>query len=64
MLAIPFMTVDLTVLPPISWKGSGKTPQERAAESELQIANHLGTLASSRTNKELFKKEDNPLHTE
>lgn len=60
--SIPFITVDIDCLEPINWKGSSKTPQERACESEIQIANHLGTLACCRTNKELFKNEDNPLH--
>ncbi|KAH0794541.1 Acyltransferase family protein [Histomonas meleagridis] len=59
--SIPFMTVDLDCLEPINWKGSNKSPKERAAESELQIANHLGTLACCRTNKELFTKKDDPL---
>lgn len=58
MFAIPFMTVELNVLTPINWKGSDKTANEKAAESELQIANALGTLACSRTNKDLFKHGD------
>jgi lysophosphatidylcholine acyltransferase/lyso-PAF acetyltransferase len=64
LMSIPFLTVDLDVLPPITWKGSDKTPQERACESELQIANHLGVIACSRTNKDLFKIPGNPLHLE
>lgn len=54
LFSIPFMTVDLHVLPPINWKGQEKTPKEKAMESELQIANCLGTLANSLTNKDLF----------
>ena len=62
--AIPFMTVDITVLEPIVWKGTDKSAQERAFESELQIANFLGTLACSRTNKDLFKAgmSDDPIN--
>lgn len=60
--AIPFMTVDIHCLEPISWKGSNKTPQEKAVESELQIANALGTLANSRENKDYFKMKADSLH--
>ncbi|OHT10489.1 Acyltransferase family protein [Tritrichomonas foetus] len=52
---IPFITVDIDCLEPISWKGSNKSPQEKAVESELQIANALGTLACCRTNKDIVK---------
>jgi lysophosphatidylcholine acyltransferase/lyso-PAF acetyltransferase len=54
LFAIPFMTVELTALEPIVWKGSEKNAQERAADSQLQIANYLGVVACSRTNKDLF----------
>ena len=62
--AIPWITVDIDVLEPIKWKGSDKTAQERAFESELQIANALGCLACSRTNKDLFKEGtvDDPIN--
>ena len=61
-LAIPFITVDIDLLEPITWKGSDKNPQEKAFESELQIANFLGTLACSRTNKDLFQKKTEENH--
>ncbi|OHS95906.1 Acyltransferase family protein [Tritrichomonas foetus] len=53
--SIPFMTVDIDCLEPLTWKGTTKSPQERAVESELQIANALGVLACSRTNKDILK---------
>ena len=53
--SIPFITVDIDCLEPITWKGSKKTAQEKAVESELQIANALGTIACSRTNKDIVK---------
>lgn len=62
LYCIPFITVDIDCLEPISWKGTNKTPKERARESEIQIANHLGTLACSKTNKELFTDNDEPWH--
>lgn len=62
LFAIPFMTVEINCLEPISWKGKNKTPQEKAVESELQIANALGTLAGSRTNKDYFKIKTGFLH--
>lgn len=54
--AIPFMTVDATVLEPLNWKGSEKSPQEKAVDAELQIANALHTKPFSMTNKVLFDK--------
>ncbi|KAK8894346.1 Lysophosphatidylcholine acyltransferase 2 [Tritrichomonas musculus] len=60
--AIPFITVEINCLEPISWKGTNKTPQEKAVESELQIANALGTIACSRTNKDYFKLKSEFLH--
>jgi 1-acyl-sn-glycerol-3-phosphate acyltransferase len=61
LFSIPFTTVDLDILPPISWKGKKMSPAERAVESQLQIANHLGSLATCRSNRELFAKLDNPM---
>jgi hypothetical protein len=61
LFAIPFTTVDLDVLTPISCKGALKTPAERAVASQLQMANHLGVLATCRSNRELFAKGDNPM---
>jgi hypothetical protein len=54
LFAIPFATVDVDLLEPIIWKGSSKSAAERAVESQLQIANHLGALATCRSNRELF----------
>ena len=59
--AIPFMTLDITVLEPLKWKGQELTPAEKAVQSELQIANALHTKPFSMTNKVLFddkKKKD------
>lgn len=53
---IPFMTMDIKVLDPINWKGSSKEPDQKAAESQLQIANALHTKAFAMTNKVLFQK--------
>jgi hypothetical protein len=61
LFAIPFVTVDLDLLPAMSWKGSTKSPAERAVECQLQMANHLGVLATCRSNRELFAKVDNPM---
>jgi hypothetical protein len=60
LFAIPFATVDIDLLEPIVWKGSAKSPAERAVESQLQIANHLGALATCRSNRELFPVKGNP----
>jgi hypothetical protein len=62
LFCIPFTTVEVDVLEPISWKGQDKTPQEKAIESQIQIANHLGTIATCRSNKELFAKGDTWMH--
>ena len=64
VFCIPFMTVDIDILEPISWKGSNKSPQEKAVESELQIANHLGTIACSRTNKDIAKLSNKFMKTD
>lgn len=58
LFTIPFMTLEINILPQISYKGSTKTPQERAAELELLMANSLGCLALKKTNKEYFALEE------
>jgi hypothetical protein len=55
LYSIPFITIDIDVLPPISWKGMSKSAQDKAVESQLQIANHLGMLATCRTNRDYFE---------
>jgi 1-acyl-sn-glycerol-3-phosphate acyltransferase len=57
----PGYIAEVTCLPPWT-KGelADKTPEERAKIAQLAIANSLGTLAVSRSTKELFQgtKED------
>jgi len=55
--AIPFITMDIEVLPPCNWKGKTTTPSERATEVQLQIANSLHTKPFSMTNKVLFEEK-------
>ena len=58
--AIPFITLDISILPPLNWKGQNKTPIEKAKDAELQLANALHTKPYSMSNKVLFnKKNDN-----
>ncbi|KAK8864860.1 Lysophosphatidylcholine acyltransferase 2 [Tritrichomonas musculus] len=54
VFTIPFMTLEIDCLPQICFEGSNKTPQEKAKEVELIMANHLGCLAVKQTNKEYF----------
>lgn len=53
---IPFMTLDMNVLEPLNYKGREISPQEKAVEAELQIANALHTKPYTMTNKVLFSK--------
>ena len=55
LFSIPFLTLEMRVLPPIDFPDSA-TPAERAKAVQLQMANSLGCLAVRRTNKELFQK--------
>lgn len=54
VFTIPFMTLEINCLPQVCFKGSDKTPAERAKEVELMMANSLGCLAVKQTNKEYF----------
>lgn len=54
--SIPFMTLEITCLPQVCFEGSNKTPEEKAKEVELMMANSLGCLAVKQTNKEYFKE--------
>jgi 1-acyl-sn-glycerol-3-phosphate acyltransferase len=54
-LCVPFARCEVTFLDPIPpEKLRGKLPEERADMVQLITANSLGTLASSRTNHEIF----------
>lgn len=53
---IPFMTLEINVLPQIRFEESIKTPAEKAKIVELTMANSLGCLAVKQTNKEYFKE--------
>ena len=57
LFSIPLITVEINYLDSIDFKGSNKTPQERAKEVELMMANSLGVKAIKRNNKEIFQKE-------
>ncbi|OHT04663.1 Acyltransferase family protein [Tritrichomonas foetus] len=57
LFSIPFMTLEIDILPQIIYKGNDKSPSERAAEVELLMANSLGCLALHKTNKEYFTKQ-------
>lgn len=56
LYTIPFITLEVNCLPQVSFKGSNKTPEEKAAEVELTMANSLGCLALKQTNKDYFIK--------
>ncbi|OHT04794.1 Acyltransferase family protein [Tritrichomonas foetus] len=61
LFTIPFMTLEVTILDKLDWKGTDVEPAERAKQAELAMANQLGCLALANTNKEIFmknKKED------
>ena len=51
MYSIPFLTLEITVHDQQIYKGDGKTPEQRAHEAQLMIANSLGCPAYSKTNK-------------
>ena len=54
--SIPFMTFEAEILPQYYEKTSNLKPAEKAAKVQIQMANALGTLAISQTNKEIFMK--------
>jgi 1-acyl-sn-glycerol-3-phosphate acyltransferase len=55
---VPAAMVEITFLEPISVdKLKDKTPAERAEMAQLIMANHLGTLAGSRTSHEIFMEK-------
>ncbi|KAK8842473.1 Lysophosphatidylcholine acyltransferase 2 [Tritrichomonas musculus] len=51
---IPFMTLEINILPQVCFED--KTPEDKAREVELMMANSLGCLAVKQTNKEYFKE--------
>lgn len=56
LFSIPFITLEVNILDPIKWEKPDMTPQEKANQAELIIANSLGCLALKNTNKEIFQK--------
>lgn len=56
LFSIPLITVEITYLDTIDFSSTGKTPQEKARDVELAMANSLGVKAISRNNKEIFQK--------
>lgn len=53
---IPFMTLEINILPQICFDGMKKTAAEKAQSVELMMANSLGCLAVKQTNKEYFQE--------
>lgn len=58
LFSIPFITCEITLLDPISFKGSNKTVEERAEVVQLMMANNLGCRAIDRTNKYIFQRNE------
>lgn len=59
LFSIPFLTLEVSILDQIKWERPDMTPQEKAEQAELIIANSLGTLALKNTNKQIFQKNLN-----
>ena len=58
ILCLPFFTVDIEFLPVMdSDEFLSKTPQEKALECNLLMANKLGVLASDRSSRDMFKEK-------
>lgn len=53
---IPFITLEINILPQVCFEGTKKTAQEKAQAIELMMANSLGCLAVKQTNKEYFRE--------
>lgn len=53
--SIPAMIMDFEFLPAIRMPGA--KPEDKAEAAQLEMANHFGTLAVDRTNKEIFQNK-------
>lgn len=53
LFATPFYTAQVDYLPVFEW--NSKEPFLRAREAQLALANHLGVVALSKTNRDLFQ---------
>ncbi|KAK8835581.1 Lysophosphatidylcholine acyltransferase 2 [Tritrichomonas musculus] len=56
LFSVPFYTLEVTFLPQIVYDDS-TTPQQRAFEAELKIANYLGCPALHKTNKGTLNRQ-------
>ena len=58
IMCLPFFTAEIEFLPVMdSERFLSKTPQEKALECNLLMANKLGVLASDRSSRDMFKKK-------